>query len=56
MTAAAERNSVSQRNGYIGIRYAFEEGYPEGYESVPGQYINGVYDILAVNQAESCTG
>ena len=43
-------------NGYIGIRYAFEEGYPEGYESVPGQYINGFYDISAIPQAESLYG
>ena len=31
-------------NGYIGIRYDFEEGYPEGYEITRSQYINGFYD------------
>jgi alpha,alpha-trehalose phosphorylase len=43
-------------NGYIGIRYTFEEGYPEGYESIPGQYINGFYDISQMSQAEMLYG
>ena len=43
-------------NGYIGVRYCFEEGYPERYKSIPGQYINGFYDITAMNQAEGLYG
>ena len=39
-------------NGYIGIRSAFEEGYPEEYTSVRGQYINGFYDFTHKRQAE----
>lgn len=43
-------------NGYIGIRYVLEEGYPEGYQSIPGQYINGFYDFSEVDQAEGLFG
>lgn len=43
-------------NGYIGVRSAFEEGYPDKYESVRGQYINGFYDFVHVRQAEILHG
>ena len=43
-------------NGYIGIRYDFEEGYPEGYDFLPSQYINGFYDYSEMSQAESLYG
>lgn len=43
-------------NGYIGVRYATEEGYPEGFVSIPGQYINGFYDIAKMDQAERLYG
>ncbi|MEA4925889.1 MAG: glycosyl hydrolase family 65 protein [Syntrophomonadaceae bacterium] len=43
-------------NGYIGIRYNFEEGYPEKYQFTPGQYINGFYDYAQMNQAEKLYG
>jgi len=43
-------------NGYIGIRYDFEEGYPEGYEFLPSQYINGFYDYSDMKQAEKLFG
>ncbi len=43
-------------NGYIGIRSAFEEGYPDGYESIRGQYINGFYDYSNMQQAEKLYG
>jgi alpha,alpha-trehalose phosphorylase len=43
-------------NGYIGVRSAFEEGYPEGYRSVRGQYINGFYDFTPAKQAENLHG
>ena len=43
-------------NGYIGIRYDFEEGYPEKYELVPSQYINGFYDFTSMKQPENLYG
>ncbi|MDD5017260.1 MAG: family 65 glycosyl hydrolase, partial [Eubacteriales bacterium] len=43
-------------NGYIGIRSVFEEGYPKGYKSVRGQYINGFYDFSKIKQAEKIFG
>jgi alpha,alpha-trehalose phosphorylase len=43
-------------NGYIGIRYDFEEGYPEGYEINLSQYINGFYDYTEIKYAEKLYG
>ncbi|MFV0466810.1 MAG: glycoside hydrolase family 65 protein [Lachnospiraceae bacterium] len=43
-------------NGYIGIRANFEEGYPQGYDSIRGTYINGFYDFAKMNQAEKLYG
>lgn len=43
-------------NGYIGIRYDFEEGYPEDLQITPSQYINGFYDYSAMKQAEKLFG
>jgi alpha,alpha-trehalose phosphorylase len=43
-------------NGYIGIRYDFEEGYPEEISFVPSQYINGFYDYTPMRQAEKLYG
>jgi len=43
-------------NGYIGIRFSFEEGYPVEYQSIRGQYINGFYDYSKVKQAEGLFG
>ena len=43
-------------NGYIGVRSVFEEGYPEGFTSVRGQYINGFYDTAQLRQAERLYG
>lgn len=43
-------------NGYIGVRGAFEEGYCCDVRSVRGCYINGVYDITSMNQAEPLYG
>ena len=43
-------------NGYLGVRGSFEEGYPEGYDSVRGTYINGFYDFAAMPQAEKLYG
>ncbi len=43
-------------NGYMGVRAAFEEGYPDGYKSIRGQYINGFYDFTEAKQAEKLYG
>jgi len=43
-------------NGYIGVRYDFEEGYPEEFCFVPSQYINGFYDLTPMKQAENLFG
>lgn len=43
-------------NGYLGVRSAFEEGYPEGFRSVRGTYINGFYDYTEMKQAENLYG
>ncbi len=43
-------------NGYIGVRSAFEEGYPAHFKTVRGQYINGFYDFQEAKQAENLYG
>lgn len=43
-------------NGYIGIRSNYEEGYPQGYDTIRGSYINGFYDIAEMKQAEKLYG
>lgn len=43
-------------NGYIGVRGAYEEGYPAEYTSIRGQYINAFYDITDMKQAETLCG
>ena len=43
-------------NGYIGVRYDFEEGYPDSYDFMRSQYINGFYDYSEMPQAEKLYG
>lgn len=43
-------------NGYLGVRSAFEEGYPDSYRTVRGEYINGFYDFAEMKQAENLCG
>jgi len=43
-------------NGYIGVRSNFEEGYPDGYDSIRGSYLNGFYDYAEMKQAEKLYG
>lgn len=43
-------------NGYIGVRYDFEEGYPEDYSFNLSQYINGFYDDIDVSHPERLYG
>lgn len=43
-------------NGSLGVRSSFEEGYPAGYLSIRGQYLNGFYDFVPMKQAEKLYG
>ncbi len=43
-------------NGYLGVRAALEEGYPDGYDSIRGTYLNGFYDFEKMEQAERLCG
>ncbi|MFT3894346.1 MAG: glycosyl hydrolase family 65 protein [Anaerolineales bacterium] len=43
-------------NGYLGVRSNYEEGYPGGYNSIRGMYINGFYDFSYMGQAEKLYG
>lgn len=43
-------------NGYIGVRYDFEEGSLPEYCFVPSQYINGFYDFTPMKQPENLYG
>lgn len=43
-------------NGYIGVRYDFEEGCPDCYQITRSQYINGFYDYAEMPQAEKLFG
>lgn len=51
-----EETLFHSANGYIGVRGAFEEGYPHGFTTVRGSYVNGVYDIVPMPQAEPLHG
>ena len=39
-------------NGYIGVRGCWEEGYPHGYDTIRGQYINGYYNSYPIQTEE----
>ncbi|MDR1900498.1 MAG: family 65 glycosyl hydrolase, partial [Treponema sp.] len=43
-------------NGYLGVRSNFEEGYPEGFDTIRGTYINGFYDFNDIKQPENFFG
>lgn len=43
-------------NGYLGVRANFEEGYPKGYDSIRGTYLNGFYDIVDISYGENAYG
>ncbi|MDR1901112.1 MAG: family 65 glycosyl hydrolase [Treponema sp.] len=43
-------------NGYIGVRSNFEEGYPDGIDTIRGAYINAFYDFREIKQAEAFYG
>ena len=39
-------------NGYIGVRASLEEGVPAKWNTMRGTYLNGVYDVIPMKQAE----
>jgi alpha,alpha-trehalose phosphorylase len=43
-------------NGYIGVRSNFEEGYPDGIDTIRGAYMNAFYDFREIKQAEAFYG
>jgi alpha,alpha-trehalose phosphorylase len=44
-------------NGYIGVRYDLEEGYPDDAGSYTrSQYINGFYELSTLKQPENLYG
>ena len=43
-------------NGYIGVRYDFEEGYPDAEAFTRSQYINGFYELSTLKQPENLFG
>jgi len=51
-----EETLFHNANGYIGVRGCLEEGYPEGYDTIRGTYINGFYDYVPMPQAEKLYG
>ncbi|MDL2324603.1 family 65 glycosyl hydrolase [Ruminococcaceae bacterium OttesenSCG-928-A16] len=53
---AVEESLFHTANGYLGVRGNFEEGYPEGVQTVRGCYINGFYDTVALNYPEKLYG
>ncbi len=56
--ATIKRNEAifHNANGYIGIRYDFEEGYPDEIGITRSQYINGFFDVTDVKRAENLYG
>lgn len=42
----------SNANGYIGVRGSLEEGVADGWNTMRGTYLNGVYDVIPMKQAE----
>lgn len=51
-----DESLFSTANGYIGVRGNFEEGYPNGFDSIRGTYINGFYDEVAIAYGENAYG
>ncbi len=51
-----EESLYTLANGYLGIRGCFEEGYPQQYASIRGNYINGFYDLVEAKYSEKLCG
>jgi alpha,alpha-trehalose phosphorylase len=56
LSLLADETVFHNANGYIGIRANFEEGYPDGMDTIRGSYINGFYDFTGMKQAEKLCG
>ncbi|MCH4889065.1 glycoside hydrolase family 65 protein [Acidaminobacter sp. JC074] len=51
-----EESLYATANGYIGVRGTFEEGYPSGYETYRGTYLNGFFDTHDIRYSENAYG
>lgn len=51
-TLLTEETLFHNANGYLGVRGCWEEGYPEGFDTIRGQYINGYYDTYPIQPEE----
>lgn len=47
-----DESLFSLGNGYLGIRGNFEEGYPEGFDTIRGTYINAFHDETEIHYGE----
>lgn len=52
-SASLDETLFHNANGYIGVRGSLEEGVPHDWNTMRGTYINGVYDIVDMKQAEN---
>lgn len=50
---AVQETLFHNANGYLGVRGTLEEGLPPSWDTMRGMYINGVYDIVPMKQAEN---
>lgn len=51
-----EESIYHTANGYLGVRGNFEEGYPEGDDTIRGCYINAFYDTIELRYPEKLYG
>ena len=49
---ALQETLFHNANGYIGVRGTLEESSAENMDTMRGMYLNGVYDIAPMKQAE----
>lgn len=52
-TNALNETLFHNANGYIGVRASLEEGVPVSWSTMRGTYLNGLYDIIPMEQAEA---
>lgn len=53
---AIEESLFHTANGYLGVRAAFEEGYPPGVCGIRGAYLNAFYDTHPIHHPERLHG
>ncbi len=51
-TLRVQETLFHNANGLVGVRGTLEEGVPRGWNTMRGTYLNGVYDIVPMKQAE----